>query len=86
MSLSDPVPEADATEPVAEEPQAEQKVTRFDQYNQPHPDGEKEFYCPGCGRRYEYRRECTGSAEAPHSPIEVIPTAELQGDEHTAAP
>lgn len=47
-----------------------------------------EYYCPGCGRRSDYRRECTGKAEAPHPPIEVVPTSELSGpgEGHTAAP
>ena len=53
-------------------------------------EGEKrpEFYCPGCGRTYDYRQQCTGSPEAPHPPIEVVSTAELDGDpsEFTAAP
>lgn len=39
------------------------------------------FYCPGCGRRYSYRRECVGrSSEQPHPPIEVVSTDELNGD------
>lgn len=47
------------------------------------------FYCPGCGRRYGYQRECTGRGEAPHPAIEVVSTDELHGDDtskHTAAP
>jgi len=44
------------------------------------------FYCPGCGRRYEYRQQCTGRPEAPHPPIEVVSTDELSVDTHTAAP
>jgi predicted RNA-binding Zn-ribbon protein involved in translation (DUF1610 family) len=48
-----------------------------------------DFYCPGCGRQYEYRQRCTGSLEQPHPPIEVVSTDELKsGDpsQHTAAP
>ena len=36
------------------------------------------FYCPGCGRRYEYRQQCTGKPESPHPPIEVVSTDELK--------
>ena len=46
-------------------------------------------YCPGCGRLFNYLRECVGRAEAPHPPIEVVSTDELMGDDtskHTAAP
>lgn len=47
-----------------------------------------EFYCPGCGKLADYRQQCHGRAEAPHQPIEVVPTAELDGpaEDHTAAP
>lgn len=51
--------------------------------------GESEYYCPGCGALYSRPRECTGRGEAPHPPIEVVSTDELQGDDtskHTAAP
>lgn len=47
------------------------------------------FYCPGCGRLYDYQRQCTGSGEAPHPAIEVVATDELtSGDPttHTPAP
>ena len=46
------------------------------------------FYCPGCGNRYNYERECIGRPEAPHPPIEVVSTDELNGDpaNHTPAP
>jgi hypothetical protein len=46
------------------------------------------YYCPGCGRLYDYQRECTGTLAAPHKPIEVVSTDELAGDpaNHTAAP
>ncbi len=47
------------------------------------------FYCPGCGRLYNYQRECVGTGTAPHPPIDVVSTDELKsGDEskHTAAP
>lgn len=49
---------------------------------------EHPWYCPGCGRKYDYRRECVGKAEAPHPPIEVVSTDELNGppEGHTAAP
>ncbi len=45
-------------------------------------------YCPGCGKLYNYPRECEGSPVAPHQPIEVVSTDELSGDpaNHTAAP
>lgn len=46
-------------------------------------------YCPGCGALYNYQRECTGKAEAPHPPIEVVSTDELHsgdGTKHTPAP
>ena len=58
---------------------ADEQVSR-----QSHP-----YYCPGCGARYNYQRECTGRAEAPHSPIEVVSTDELNSDspdDHTPAP
>lgn len=48
-----------------------------------------DFYCPGCGRLYDYRRECSGRGEAPHPPLEVVSTDELKQDDtskHTAAP
>jgi hypothetical protein len=46
------------------------------------------YYCPGCGRLYNYPAECTGSPEAPHPPIQTVSTEELQGDPagHTPAP
>lgn len=47
------------------------------------------YYCPGCGRRYKYMTECVGmTREAPHQPIEVVSTDELNGDpaNHTPAP
>lgn len=61
-------------------------ATHFDR--QGNPLEEKEFYCPGCGRRYSYMRECTGTFEAPHPPIELVPTSELKGNpaDLTAAP
>lgn len=62
----------------------QRKATRFDQYQKELE--EAPFYCPGCGLRYNYQRECVGRGEAPHKPIEVVSTDELQGDEHTAAP
>lgn len=47
-----------------------------------------EFYCPGCGALFDYRRACHGRGEAPHPPIDVVPTAELSGppEGHTPAP
>lgn len=48
-----------------------------------------DFYCPGCGALYDYRRPCNGTGEAPHPPIEVVSTDELKGDDpskHTPAP
>lgn len=48
------------------------------------------FYCPGCGRRWNYPTECRGQSDtAPHPPIEVVSTDELDSDDpedHTAAP
>lgn len=51
-------------------PKAEPKA------KQSHP-----FYCPGCGRRWNYMTECSGmNANAPHAPIEVVSTDELNGE------
>ena len=50
---------------------------------------EHAFYCPGCGKLSKYVKDCTGKAEAPHPPIEMIPVDELlSGDPstHTPAP
>lgn len=50
---------------------------------------EDPFYCPGCGRRHKFMTECRGmSATAPHPPILVVSTDELDGDpaDHTPAP
>lgn len=46
------------------------------------------FYCPGCGRLYDYQRECKGGDTTPHPAIDVVSTDELRGDpaNHTAAP
>lgn len=47
------------------------------------------FYCPGCGRRFNYPTACVGqSLAAPHPEIEVVSTDELSGDpaNHTPAP
>lgn len=41
---------------------------------------EAPYYCPGCGRRWTYVRECEGRAEAPHPPILVVSTGELDGE------
>lgn len=46
-------------------------------------------YCPGCGKLSKYMRECSGKAEAPHPPIDMVSTEELLGDDptqHTPAP
>lgn len=40
------------------------------------------FYCPGCGRPANFMKECTGSPEQPHKPIEVVSTDELKGAGH----
>jgi hypothetical protein len=56
---------------------------------EPKPEKRKDapYYCPGCGRRYNYQRECTGYPASGHAPIEVVSTDELDGDgEPTAAP
>lgn len=53
---------------------------------------EHKFYCPGCGRLYNRERGCSGSGEAPHPEIEVVPVDEILGENagdatlHTAAP
>lgn len=50
---------------------------------------EPPFYCPGCGRRWNFLTECQGmNPSTPHPPIEVVSTAELAGDpaKHTPAP
>lgn len=57
---------------------------------------EAPYYCPGCGRRWNFATECRGmTAAAPHPPIEVVSTDELKksgkhahGDpeKHTPAP
>lgn len=47
------------------------------------------FYCPGCGRRWNYQTECRGLSDTqPHAPIEVVSTDELNGnpENHTPAP
>jgi hypothetical protein len=48
------------------------------------------FYCPGCGRPFQYEGECTGASLAsPHPPVQTVSTEELHGDDteaHTAAP
>lgn len=46
-------------------------------------------YCPGCGKLVDYPQQCVGTPQAPHPPIEVVETGELQGEDpsaHTAAP
>lgn len=50
---------------------------------------EAPFYCPGCGRRWNYPTACQGTGTAPHPAIEVVSTDELKSDDpadHTAAP
>lgn len=42
--------------------------------------GGNPYYCPGCGKSYSYMRECVGKPEAPHKPIELVPTTELEGE------
>lgn len=80
MSVFDPnVPPAPPATPVPDGPTT------------PVPDGPtfEPFYCPGCGKQVGYMKECTGKPEAPHPPIEVVPTDELaSGDtsQHTPAP
>lgn len=49
------------------------------------------YYCPGCGRRWNYMTDCTGmNAAVPHPPIEVVSTDELaegaDPEDHTPAP
>lgn len=47
------------------------------------------YYCPGCGKQTDDKNAtCTGTGEAPHQPISVVSTKELDGpeDKHTAAP
>lgn len=46
-------------------------------------------YCPGCGNLGDYPQKCQGSPTAPHQPIEMVSTDELQQEDpskHTAAP
>lgn len=56
-------------------------------------------YCPGCGLRYQDAGTCTGTAQAPHPPIDTVSVKELAQSEsedvqagnappkhHTAAP
>lgn len=78
--------ESDGQDHEHETATAASEPTRFDQWGE--PLDEAEFYCPGCGKRADYRRECRGTPESPHPPIEVVPTSELGGDpeKHTAAP
>lgn len=74
-----PAPVASATAQTPEE----LLQARMDEVNQ------HDYYCPGCGKLYDYRRECTGSGVAPHPPIDVVSTDELKaGDpsKHTPAP
>lgn len=46
------------------------------------------YYCPGCGKRYDDKGTCSGTAEAPHQETELASTKELAGDaeKHTPAP
>ena len=49
--------------------------------------GKHSHYCPACGLLYDYQQRCTGKAESPHPPVEVVSTDELkEGDpsKHTA--
>lgn len=62
----------------------------------PTPDRtvEEDYYCPACGRKYNYPQKCTGGpANGYHPPVEVVSTDEIQGlepgeqrDGLTAAP
>lgn len=36
------------------------------------------YYCPACGKLHKYPGMCTGSAAAPHPPVEVVSTDELK--------
>lgn len=48
-----------------------------------------DYYCPACGALYDYRQQCNGTGDQPHSATEVVSTDELKsGDatKHTAAP
>lgn len=52
-------------------------------------DKQAPYYCPGCGRRWDFLTECHGmSAAAPHPAIVVVSTDELNEDpeHHTPAP
>jgi hypothetical protein len=78
------------TEPAVSALELEPNATGYDPTtgaaNPPAP-ADSEFYCPGCGSRYEYRQRCVGmSPEAPHPPIEVVSTAELEGPESGFTP
>lgn len=35
------------------------------------------YYCPSCGRTWDYLRECEGRPEAPHHPDLVVSTDEV---------
>lgn len=53
------------------------------------PADEQDYYCPGCGKRSGYQRECVGTPTAPHPAIEVVSTSELYTgsvEDHTPAP
>lgn len=50
-------------------------------------ENDRDFYCPGCGRRGDYHQQCKGRGEAPHQPIEMVSTDELyDGSDPTPAP
>lgn len=36
------------------------------------------YYCPACGKVYKYLTECRGKGEAPHPPVLVVSTEEVQ--------
>ena len=74
-----PAPRPVSSVVLTEEERQEQRQKEVAQY---------QFYCPGCGALYNRERECNGRGEAPHPPIEVVPTKELtdESSDHTAAP
>lgn len=44
-----------------------------------------EFYCPGCGTRYDTPGVCEGTLEAKHEPIDVEKVADAGDDDETPA-
>lgn len=76
--------------PPGEDELAVDELAAADEAETAEPEGPP-YYCPGCGRRWNFLTECRGLSEAqPHAPIEVVSTDELSEDadpaDHTPAP